>query len=266
MDAVMEVIRWAIPEVEGDSCLMDDLLSTEALTKALSRVQPGKAVGTDGFDVYLLKRAGGDTVEAWRQIVKGMVADKDFPHEWNQWIAMLAMKPGEEPTNFERRRDLWLIPGSQKLLTLMLTVEYDRASQATVPLSNAGFTADRNAGEQTLAMRLAAEQCMKERRTLYRGYCDYGTFFMSVVHNVQWEVERRCKVSPEVTEVMKALRIWDSRARATRAVGKIRDSGRTDEGGADIEGAGTRRFGQPSAKQAATGSHAASDFKASQGL
>ena len=30
---------------------------------------------------------------------------------------------------------------------------------------------------------------------------------MSVVHDVQWEVERRCKVLPEVTEVMKALRI-----------------------------------------------------------
>ena len=81
---------------------------------------------------------------------------------------MLAMKPGERPTNFERRRDLWLIPHSQKILTRMVNVEYDRAARRCVLSSQAGFTPGRNAGEHALAMRLAAEQAMVERKPLYR--------------------------------------------------------------------------------------------------
>ena len=72
---------------------------------------------------------------------------------------MLAMKPGERPTNFERRRDLWLIPHSQKILT--------RRGGACCRC-RPGFTPGRNAGEHALAMRLAAEQAMVERKPLYR--------------------------------------------------------------------------------------------------
>ena len=67
-------------------------------------------------------------------------------------------------------------------------------------------SARRNAGEQTLAMRLAAEQCMVERRPLYRGYLDMGTFFMSVANDVAWAVERRAGVAPAAIQVIQALR------------------------------------------------------------
>ena len=39
-----------------------------------------------------------------------------------------------------------------------------------------------------------------------RGYIDLGTYFMSVVHEVQWKVEQWAGVPPDVTAVMKALR------------------------------------------------------------
>ena len=39
-----------------------------------------------------------------------------------------------------------------------------------------------------------------------RGYIDLGTYFMSVVHEVQWKVEQWAGVPPDVTTVMRALR------------------------------------------------------------
>ena len=39
-----------------------------------------------------------------------------------------------------------------------------------------------------------------------RGYIDLGTYFMSVVHEVQWKVEEWAGVPPDVTTVMRALR------------------------------------------------------------
>ena len=45
----------------------------------------------------------------WRLLVR-IVETKAYPREWNDWIAMLAMKPGEDPKELERRRDLWVQP------------------------------------------------------------------------------------------------------------------------------------------------------------
>ena len=116
------------------------------------------------------------------------------------------MKPGEDPRDFDRRRDIWLQCHSEKVLMRMLLPEYDRAAAEWVPSSQAGFAAQRNAPEQTLVSRLAGEQAMLERTCLARGYIDYTTMFMSIVNSVQWEVEKWAGVKPEVTAVMHALR------------------------------------------------------------
>jgi len=47
---------------------------------------------------------------------------------------------------------------------------------------------------------------MRERKMNCRGYVDLGCYFMSVVHAVQWEVEKWGGVPPDVTRVVKALR------------------------------------------------------------
>ena len=47
---------------------------------------------------------------------------------------------------------------------------------------------------------------MIERKMCVRGYIDLGTYFMSVVHEVQWKVEEWAGVPPDVTTVMRALR------------------------------------------------------------
>ena len=94
----------------------------------------------------------------------------------------------------------------KKGLMRMLLPEYDRACARVVPGSQCGFTAGKNAPAQTLTARLHAEECMIERKMCVRGYIDLGTYFMSVVHEVQWKVEEWAGVPPDVTTVMRALR------------------------------------------------------------
>lgn len=50
------------------------------------------------------------------------------PREWNEWIAILAMKPGEDPKTLERRRDLWLQCHSMKCVMRMILPAYERGS------------------------------------------------------------------------------------------------------------------------------------------
>ena len=88
----------------------------------------------------------------------------------------------------------------------MLMPKYDEAAWHSVPGSQAGFTRQRNAPEQTLVARLAVEDSMMERKMHARAFVDLGTMFMSVVNDVQWEVERWSGVDPGVMKVMRALR------------------------------------------------------------
>ena len=46
---------------------------------------------------------------------------------------------------------------------------------------------------------------MLEGTPLFVGFLDFGTFFMSCVKEVQWEVERWTGVDPAVTDVVREL-------------------------------------------------------------
>ena len=56
--ALTGLLQWALPRVSGEGQLtLDEMLSWPSLLQAVKRIQPGKGVGCDGFDAYLLKRA-----------------------------------------------------------------------------------------------------------------------------------------------------------------------------------------------------------------
>lgn len=135
-----------------------------------------------------------------------MIDTRTFPPEWNDWIAMLATKPGEDTTLLERRRDLWIQCHTCKFVVRMMNANYEEICRKVVPGSQAGFTSGMNAPAQTLVARLQAEQAMYARSACVRGYIDIATFFPALVQKVQWAVEKRMGVAPDVRSVMMALR------------------------------------------------------------
>ena len=55
-------------------------------------------------------------------------------------IAMLLVKPGEDPRNLERRRDIWLQCHSLKCVTRMILPAYEDAMDRNVGAMQAGWT------------------------------------------------------------------------------------------------------------------------------
>ena len=70
--------------------------------------------------------------------MKKMIRARAFPEEWREKVAMLFMKPGEDPCELGRRRDIWLECHGLKLTMWMLGNEYERAAQTVIPESQAG--------------------------------------------------------------------------------------------------------------------------------
>ena len=147
MQALNELLEWTKPTTtahSGDTELSDEERTQKHITwlnfkLAMHKTQPNKAVGCDGFDPYLLKLATEEVQQEWLRIITGMVNNRDYPHEFNNWYCMLLSK-GEDELDLSRKRDIWLAPGSQKILTRMLIPEYDRVARITVPNSQAAFT------------------------------------------------------------------------------------------------------------------------------
>ena len=104
----------------------------------------------------------------------------DFPPEWKLWECVLLMKPGEDPRELGRRRDIWLMPHSLKVAARMLMFEYEEVACRYVPSSQSGFSKGHNASAQTLVMRLHRERCREQRQGYYVAYADMGSYFMSI--------------------------------------------------------------------------------------
>ena len=181
------------------------MFSYEHFERALAKVGEQVGVGGDGFPAYLLRKVPEGVRREYHADLVAILEGGVYPEQWRQWIALLAMKPGEDPRELGRRRDLWLAPHAVKLVTRCATFEYDKAVYQTAPASNTGWHPHANGPAQTLTLKLHRALCRKRRQTYWVGFCDLGCYFMSVCREVQAEAEAWAGVRPEVTDVMKAL-------------------------------------------------------------
>lgn len=233
MDAVgphppSEPLAW--PDAPADdvhdggsgAAWVDALCTYARFEAALKRIKIDTGVGVDRFNAYALRKAPESVRRGyWRDLTR-CIAQGRFPADFTKWNCQLAMKPGEDPRELGRRRDLWLMPHGQKLAMRLLQTEYDRAAERSVPGGQAGFTRRRGAPEQMLMMRAHKEHCHALRAPCLRGYADWSTFFMSVIREVSWEVERRSGVRPEVIDVVRTL-YTDTRGRFETEWGMTED-------------------------------------------
>eukprot|EP00965_Chrysotila_dentata_P213544 6187681-Pleurochrysis_carterae.AAC.2 len=208
---VREILHWlgkgeggAIKKNRTDE--IDRVCTKEKGKLALKRFQQHKGLGSDGFDGYLIRNAPQQLQNSYHEVVRDILIQEDYPTEWNEWIAVLMMKPGEDPFKLGRRRDIWLQCHSMKYVCRMLEAEYNEVADRHVPNTQARWTEDRMATEHSLTVRIVEERCELHRRPCIKGYVDMGSFFMSVNHAVQWEVEEAMGVSHTVIMIMKALR------------------------------------------------------------
>eukprot|EP00965_Chrysotila_dentata_P065638 2175213-Pleurochrysis_carterae.AAC.2 len=86
------------------------------------------------------------------------------------------MKPGEDPFELGRRRDIWLQCHSIKYVSRMLEAEYNEVAEKHVLNTQAGCTEDRMASEHFLAVRIVEERCEWHEEPCLKGYVDMRNF------------------------------------------------------------------------------------------
>ena len=110
---------------------MNRYMPWEKFEKAVGKAVARKA-SADGFSVYVLKQATWGVRRAFWEETRNVITTGDIPRAWRDWVAMLAMKPGEEANDLSRRRDLWLVAGMQKIVQICMKEEYERNGRGTI--------------------------------------------------------------------------------------------------------------------------------------
>ena len=202
---LMEQIR-PFPEQqqrrEGWAC---EVCTWERYERAVGRAGADVGVGADGYAGYLTRKASGEVRRNYYDALVDVLAEGDFPPEWKLWECVLMMKPGEDPREFGRRRDIWLMPHSLKVASRMLMFEYEEVACRYVPASQSGFSKDHNACAQTLVMRLHRERCREQRQGYYVAYADMGSYFMSICKEIMTVAEQWSGTRVEVSAVLRAM-------------------------------------------------------------
>eukprot|EP00965_Chrysotila_dentata_P210301 6185814-Pleurochrysis_carterae.AAC.1 len=103
----------------------------------MGKFQQHKGLGSDGFDRYIIKNAPHDVQELYHQVIKDILTMEGYPTEWNEWMAVLMMKPGEDPFELGRRRDIWLQCHSMQCACRLLETEYNKVADKRVPITKA---------------------------------------------------------------------------------------------------------------------------------
>ena len=206
---MMERLQPFPARVERDAQWVDKYVNFVAFEEALGKTTASVGVGVDGFPAYILRKMPEQVRRDYHadlaSILRGDMAGGEYPEAWGSWVALLAMKPGEDARELGRRRDLWLAPHALKLITRCLTKEFDRAVYGAAPASNTGFTPGAGATAQTLTLKLHRARCRRDKKDYAVGFCDLGCYFMSVCRDVQRCAQEWAGVTPEVTDVMAAL-------------------------------------------------------------
>eukprot|EP00965_Chrysotila_dentata_P001640 54539-Pleurochrysis_carterae.AAC.1 len=96
--------------------------------------------------------------------MRDILVQEDYPTEWNEWIAVLMIKPGEDPFELGRRRDLWLQCHSMKYVCRMLEAKCNEVADRYMPNTQAEWTEDRMATKHTLTVRIVEERCEWHRK------------------------------------------------------------------------------------------------------
>eukprot|EP00965_Chrysotila_dentata_P210699 6186042-Pleurochrysis_carterae.AAC.3 len=214
MPTVKRVLRW-VGLVEGSKGLTKDrkaetnrIYTNENGKIALGKYQQHKGSGTDGFDGYLTRNAIPEVQDIYHEVIKDILVEENYPKEWNEWIAVLMIKPGED--SFELG-DIWLQCHSLRYVCRMLEAEYNKVANEHVPNTQAGWTEKRTATKHSLTVRIIEEKCEWHRKPCIKGYVDMACFLMSVKHGVQWEIEEAMGVLETIVSTMKVLREGEGR-------------------------------------------------------
>lgn len=164
------------------SCQQAPCVLVSEVRNAALRMKDGKAPGSDGINIELIK-AGGH--EIWRALAirfSRYLAEKKVPSRWKESKTVLLYKKGDKE-DLKNYRPICLLSHIYKLFTRVITNRLTRYLDEQQPREQAGFRQKYSTTDHIFALNQLLERAREYQLPLCLLFVDYEKAFDSVELN-----------------------------------------------------------------------------------
>ena len=190
------------------------LFTMSELAAALRKTKSAKAVGEDGFSIWLLTLVTPDARYLYLQLCCRAAWQSDLRAEGVIWRGSLAKKPNRNYKLTKGWRDIWVQTQTWALIArLGIEPLFADVSERVRPISQSAYETGtgRSFTMHTLNMRAIQEQTLEMRhgsdseRTLLLLVSDLSGFFMSILHDIVFAGEKEASVNATARRLLQNM-------------------------------------------------------------
>ena len=180
--------------------LFEDELYRHARYKAV-----GAKVGGALSSLELIRRLDRDEREAYFQVAKRCIVERELPEHWQRMVYVLLMKKHGDQRKLRKRREIALMDQTLKLmLKCVKRLSFDRMVGRTGE-DNHGWVPGHGALNAALMMDVVIGQARELRHSIYMLFLDLKQFFPAIKRKQRTAAEYFIGLPDEVVRLAKAV-------------------------------------------------------------
>ena len=185
--------------VEGTS----EPITLEMITKAISKMVSGKAVGPSGIVAEMLKPVGEAGVVEVRDLIEDIISEGCIPTDWQESFIVNLYKGKGDALNRGNYRGLKLIEQVMKVLERV--VEGLIRQRVEIDGMQCGFMSGRGTTDAIFIERQLQEKHLAANKPLYMAFVDLEKAFDRAPRDVIWWAMRKLEIDEWLVRLVQSM-------------------------------------------------------------
>ena len=178
-------------------------ITSEMVSKAMSKMKSGKAAGPSGIIIEMIKAAGDGIVNCLTSLFNQIIYDVGVPNDWHLSYIINLFKGKGDALSCGNYRGLKLQEQVMKILEHVLNTII--REQVSIDNMQFGFMPGRGTTDAIFILTQLQEKHLQKKKNMHCAFVDLEKAFDRVPHKILWWVMRKLKIDEWVIQVVKSM-------------------------------------------------------------
>ena len=191
-------------------------ITPEMVSKAISKMKPGKAAGPPGIIVEMIRAAGGGVIVCLTSLFNHIINRGRVPDYWHLSYIINLFKGKRGALSGGNYRGLKLQEHVMKILEHILNTIIWK--QVSINNMQFGFMSGRGTTDAVFILRQQRKKYLQKKKKLYFAFVDLKKAFDHVPRIILWWAMRKFRIDEWIIQIVKSMYDnADSKARITNS-------------------------------------------------